>query len=50
MEIELSPQQVRAQEEFRTFAQNEITPFADQWDREEAVPAKIIEKMADAGY
>ena len=50
MEIELSSQQIQAQKGFRAFAQKEIAPFADQWDREEAVPAETIEKMGEVGY
>ena len=50
MDIELSAEQRLAQEEFRDFAQAEIAPFADQYDRDEALPSALIKKMGAAGY
>ncbi len=50
MDIELSDGQRDAQKGFRAFAQAEIAPFADQYDRDEAMPRELIDKMAAAGY
>ena len=50
MDIELSVEQRDAQEQFRAFAQAEIAPFADQYDRDEALPMELIKKMGAAGY
>lgn len=46
----VTPEHTRAQEEFRTFARTEIVPYADQWDQEERIPRKLIDKLARAGY
>lgn len=50
MEIELNAQQLQAQQAYNAFADEEIAPFADDWDRQEKVPASIIEKLAKEGY
>lgn len=50
MEIELTSQQIQAQEIFRTFVNTEIAPYADQCDQEEKTPPETIKKLADAGY
>ena len=48
MKLELTPEQRAARAEFRAFAQAEIAPFADQWDREEAIPRELIDKLGRA--
>jgi alkylation response protein AidB-like acyl-CoA dehydrogenase len=50
MKIELTSLQKNAQAEFRTFAHEEIFPYADQFDREERIPAELIRKMAQKKY
>lgn len=50
MKLELTPEQRAARDQFRAFAAAEIAPFADQWDREEAIPTEIIRKLADRGW
>ncbi|EDN71660.1 hypothetical protein BGS_0683 [Beggiatoa sp. SS] len=50
MEIELSPQQIQAQENFRAFVSQEIAPYADQNDQQESTPPEIIKKLASVGY
>ncbi|MGB8347320.1 MAG: acyl-CoA dehydrogenase family protein [Ktedonobacteraceae bacterium] len=50
MNIELNTQQKLDQEAFRAFAQDEIVPRADQYDREERTPPEIIKKVARQGY
>jgi len=44
----------REQEEFRkrlkAFCEREITPFADQWEREHAVPREVWRKMGAGGF
>jgi glutaryl-CoA dehydrogenase (non-decarboxylating) len=32
------------------FVREHILPFADEWDREEAVPRSIIDRMAESGF
>jgi alkylation response protein AidB-like acyl-CoA dehydrogenase len=50
MKIELTPQQKEAQAEFRAFADENIFPYADQFDREERVPRELIDQMAQKKY
>jgi len=35
---------------FRQFCEKHITPFANDFDREQAIPSSLIEKMAAMGY
>ena len=50
MKLELTAGQRAARDEFRAFAQAEIAPFADRWDREEAIPRELIDKLAGRGW
>jgi alkylation response protein AidB-like acyl-CoA dehydrogenase len=50
MKIELTLQQKNAQATFRAFVDEEIVPQANQCDREERTPPKLIEKLAHRGY
>jgi alkylation response protein AidB-like acyl-CoA dehydrogenase len=49
MNFNLSPSQKNALEKTRHFALKEIAPHAAQWDRDEHIPRKQIQKYADAG-
>jgi glutaryl-CoA dehydrogenase (non-decarboxylating) len=37
-------------EPFRRFCDNELVPFADEWDREERLPRSLIDRLAAAGW
>jgi glutaryl-CoA dehydrogenase (non-decarboxylating) len=50
MRIELTEQQARAKAEFRAFVDQEIAPYADQFDQEERIPDTVIKKLAREGY
>lgn len=50
VKIELTPQQVDARTEFKTFADEEIIPYAGQYDREGCLPPEVIKKLARKGY
>jgi FkbH-like protein len=50
MNIALTPQQQSAQDRFRAFAAEEIVPYADQYDQQEYMPARIIQKLAEMGW
>jgi alkylation response protein AidB-like acyl-CoA dehydrogenase len=50
MEMELTSQQIQEQERFRALVDQEIVPYADQYDQEESVPPETIPKLADAGF
>lgn len=49
MHFHPSPSQQSALEKTRPFALREIAPFAAQWDRDEHIPRRQIQKYADAG-
>src|ERR1700743_102816 len=48
--MELTPEQQRLQNEFREFADAQIVPYANAWDRAEVMPAEIVRQLADKGY
>jgi glutaryl-CoA dehydrogenase (non-decarboxylating) len=50
MQIELTPEQKKAQSEIRDFVDAEIAPYADNFDREEYTPTEVIQKLANQGY
>jgi glutaryl-CoA dehydrogenase (non-decarboxylating) len=50
MKIELTPEQIVWQDEFREFVDNEIIPHAEQNDREERINQGMIGKLAEKGY
>ncbi|MDY7012775.1 MAG: acyl-CoA dehydrogenase family protein, partial [Cyanobacteriota bacterium] len=50
MELELTEQQKKERAEFRNFVDEEIVPYADEFDREESIPPKLIQKLAQRGY
>ena len=50
MDFQLSKEQKKRVAQAREFALAEIAPYAAQWDEEEHIPRKQIQKYADAGY
>lgn len=50
MRLELSGAQRDARVRFREFVREHITPYADVWDREERVPAELIERLRANGF
>ena len=50
MIIELTSQQINERAAFRAFVNEEIVPYANQYDREERIPFDLIKKMAQEGY
>ena len=50
MQLELTPEQRAARAAARAFTAEEITPHAGRWDREEAVPGALIDKLRERGY
>jgi len=50
MKLELTAEQRAARAEYRAFAEAELAPFAGQWDRDEALPPEIIQKLAERGW
>ncbi len=49
MEFGLSQEQKQIQKTVREFAENEITPVATEYDREETYPHEVVEKAAEMG-
>ena len=50
MVFELNTQQQETQAAFKAFVDREIVPVADEFDRQEHLPASLISKLAQAGY
>ncbi len=50
MSFQLTKEQNAAQASFRAFVDKEIVPVADRLDREQAVGAPLIQKLARQGY
>jgi alkylation response protein AidB-like acyl-CoA dehydrogenase len=50
MEIELNELQRTARAEFRTFADEQVAPFADEYDRIEKMPDNLIHTLGQLGY
>jgi glutaryl-CoA dehydrogenase (non-decarboxylating) len=50
MKLELSSQQKNAQAEFRAFVNEEICPYAGEWDLKEFTPPELIKKIAQHGF
>jgi glutaryl-CoA dehydrogenase (non-decarboxylating) len=50
LNLELTAAQRAARAEFRAFAAAEIAPHADRWDREEAIPAELVQELPRRGY
>ena len=48
--MELTTQQENARAAFRSFANEEIAPRANLFDREERIPADLLGKLAEKGY
>ncbi len=50
MNLELTPQQRAAREEFRAFVAAEIAPYAGRWDREAAIPMELVGRLREHRY
>ncbi len=50
MNTELTSQQAEQQKAFRTFVDEEVFPFADQFDQDQKIPSETIKKIAEKGY
>jgi glutaryl-CoA dehydrogenase (non-decarboxylating) len=50
LKIELTPEHTSEQSSFRSFVNEEIVPFADQYDQQERIPYELIKKIARRGY
>ena len=50
MPLPLTSQQKHDQASFREFVQQEIMPYADDYDREGITPRHVIQSLAQKGY
>jgi glutaryl-CoA dehydrogenase (non-decarboxylating) len=50
MRIQLTTEQEENKAAFSAFANREIVPYADDWDREERTPPEVITRLARSGY
>ena len=50
MKLELTPEQRALRAEVRAFVEREISPHAAQWDRDEAIPRQIVDKLVERGW
>jgi glutaryl-CoA dehydrogenase (non-decarboxylating) len=50
LNLELTPGQRAAREEFRAFVDAEIAPHAGRWDREGAIPRELVDRLRERGY
>jgi glutaryl-CoA dehydrogenase (non-decarboxylating) len=50
MQLELTETQKKARAGFRRFVDEEIVPYAEQFDREQRTPLELIKKLAHQGY
>jgi hypothetical protein len=46
----LTEAQRRARGEFAAFVETQVVPYADDWDRQEAIPAGFVADLAGRGY
>ncbi len=50
MQYLLTEEQKARQENFKTFVNQNVEPFAEKWDREQKVPESVIGMLAKLGY
>ncbi len=50
MEIDLSNEQLAARNEFKTFVDEQVAPFANEFDRNELMPDKLIRSLCRNAY
>jgi glutaryl-CoA dehydrogenase (non-decarboxylating) len=50
MDFELAEEHLQIRSTVRGFAEKEIIPFADEWDREEHFPKEVIVRMGKLGF
>jgi len=48
--MELSDSQRAFRQEVRSFVQEEIAPHAARWDREQAIPREVVDRLRERGY
>ena len=50
MSFEINEAQAASQAAFRDFVRTEISPHANQWDRDEQIPEALITRLSQIGY
>src|SRR5689334_9452887 len=49
MQFDLSPEQEQFRRVVRDFAEGEIAPYAEEWDRDHVFPVDTVQKMGKLG-
>src|ERR1035437_2463625 len=50
MDFDLASEHVQIRDTVRKFCQNEVVPFAEEWERDEHFPREVIRKMGGLGF
>src|SRR3990172_3596699 len=50
MDFDLAPEHIQIQDTIRKFCQNEVVPFAEEWEKHELFPREVIGKMGGLGF
>ncbi len=50
MDFDLAPEHVQIRDTVKKFCANEVTPFAEEWEKTEHFPRDVIRQMGDLGF
>ena len=50
MDFQLEPEHIQIKDTVKKFCDNEVTPFAEEWEKEEIFPRDTIRKMGSLGF
>ncbi|MFZ3114759.1 MAG: acyl-CoA dehydrogenase family protein [Syntrophales bacterium] len=50
MDFDLAPEHIQIQDTIRKFCQKEVTPHAEEWEKDEYFPREVIRKMGGLGF
>jgi len=50
MKLELTPEQRALRAEVRDFVDRDVAPHAGEWDRAEALPREVVDKLVERGW
>ena len=47
MDFDLAPEHIQIRDTVRKFCVNEVTPFAEEWEKDEHFPRDVIRQMGE---
>jgi glutaryl-CoA dehydrogenase (non-decarboxylating) len=50
MDFELEPEHIQIRDTVKKFCDNEVTPYAEEWEKDEVFPRDTIRKMGELGF